>query len=781
MKKRLATLSLALCCAGLFVPDPVDAQAPPHAQGRPEGALTGAHIYLSAGHGWHPTPRSWSLQRGNNHGVVEDLSNAETVNQYLVPLLENAGAQVHTTRERCFNEQMVIVEAEETDLGPLWEREEAHGAREGAHFVAPAGVPGGYATFTPTIPADGRYAVYAWYRPPVDLPPAQRALFTINHSGGTTTVEQDLAHDGYTWRYIGTYWFEEGTDAESASVTISGTPLDRGRYLVADAIRFGGGMGDFPHPDTGETSGRPRWEESGLTYAQFMGLDPERDTRRFNQVWAMPLLAEWLAEPRQKGRSIYVSWHTNGSMDGQKSGISTYIYSRHAWGPPREFEGHPGGDRLAYYLHNTVRDHVRAAWDPDWNDVGIITRWLGETNPLINAKMPAVLLENGYHDNSHDASYILDPQFRALSARAAYHGILEYFANEVDGFDNATRLPEPPTHLRIRSVDNNEVEIAWEPGPARDADSTLGDPATSYRLYRSPNGKGFDDGTPAEGTRVVLPDLQPGTVTFFRVTGVNDGGESLPTETLAVSLAVDDAQPRVLLVNAFDRLDRALNLRDSETMPRTTFERGMLDRMNSFDYVIQNGGALHAAGFAFDSASNEAIRDELIDLADYRTVIWAAGRELEPPSERERATLRTHVANGGSLVVSGEEIAQALQESDPGFLRDLFGATVSQTGPATTQTVTLASRFAERIDIEQPIAFGDDRAVYLVSQASVLLPDGGEPLAHFVGTDHTGVRHAAIGKSHGDGRAILTSVPLETLPDDARSHVVAGMLEWLRR
>ena len=45
-------------------------------------------------------------------------------------------------------------------------------------------------------------------------------------------------------------------------------------------------------------------------------------------------------------------------------------------------------------------------------DVGIITRWLGETNPDSNFKMPAVLLENGYHDNPHDAAYILEPEFQ---------------------------------------------------------------------------------------------------------------------------------------------------------------------------------------------------------------------------------------------------------------------------------------------------------------------------------------------------------------------------------
>ncbi|HEY0882388.1 MAG TPA: N-acetylmuramoyl-L-alanine amidase, partial [Archangium sp.] len=65
----------------------------PAATVRGEGSLANKVIYLSPGHGftWEPGANNWRTQRGNNNNIVEDLVSIETLSQYLMPMLLNAG------------------------------------------------------------------------------------------------------------------------------------------------------------------------------------------------------------------------------------------------------------------------------------------------------------------------------------------------------------------------------------------------------------------------------------------------------------------------------------------------------------------------------------------------------------------------------------------------------------------------------------------------------------------------------------------------------------------
>ena len=75
------------------------------------GALSGKTVYLSPGHGFYrssPLGR-WATQRGNTNDIVEDLVSAETLSQYLLPMLTGAGARVVPVRETDINPRMVIV------------------------------------------------------------------------------------------------------------------------------------------------------------------------------------------------------------------------------------------------------------------------------------------------------------------------------------------------------------------------------------------------------------------------------------------------------------------------------------------------------------------------------------------------------------------------------------------------------------------------------------------------------------------------------------------------
>ena len=49
---------------------------------------------------------------------------------------------------------------------------------------------------------------------------------------------------GMTWRYLGEYYFETCTGGH---VTLVNKSSDTGQAVIADAVRFGGGMGSIDH------------------------------------------------------------------------------------------------------------------------------------------------------------------------------------------------------------------------------------------------------------------------------------------------------------------------------------------------------------------------------------------------------------------------------------------------------------------------------------------------------------------------------------------------------
>jgi len=747
------------------------------------GALSGASVFVSPGHGWYHTSRGWVTQRGNSHGVVEDHSNAEAVIQYLLPYLENAGARVYMARERDMQTNMVIVEpggAGYSERGD-WQEIDVDGAYRGTMRYTRAinGEATARAVYTPDIPEDDYYAVYYWYRPHPRRTTADDARIVINHTGGSTVWQQDLNRDGYTWKYMGTYWFEAGSNDLRGSVVVPNQSQNAGDAIIAGAVRFGGGVGDlfvgrselFPNleEEAPPPSGKPRWEESGHTYALFMGFDPSLTTVRFNQVWAMPLWAQWEAEAWEKDISVYLSWHTNASIDGQIRGLSTYIYGEYAWGPHEDFSGFPGGVELANAVHDRLITVMREDWDPEWEDVGKVTRWLGEVNPIPNGKMPALLLENGFHDNPHDAAAILDPQFRDAGAKAVMQGLIDYYVDSVDGFDNRTYPPETPINPRITTNLRGEVTIAWD-APPFDADgtTTLGHRATGYRVYRSLNGRGFDNGFDVRETSFRARTIVPGEVAYYRVTATNSGGESKPTETLAVRLTVRD-RPEILVVNGFDRLDRGLNI-----VLENGVERGILSRMNTFDYIIQHGTALDAWNEDFDSASSSAVAAGRVPLEDYKLVVWMFGRQSTADGTfdaRKQDMIRIFIDGGGKVIVTGTDVATDLSTTTGGtqFLADVFGAHhAGRTGGNALLHPVADTPFAQM----EPFGYDDGTGeVYLVADADTFEAVGGAtPLL---------TQNGAIVAIAGEN-TILMSIPFEAINGtDAREGLMKAAINHL--
>jgi len=515
-------------------------QPPAPGQAQAQGSLAGKTVWLSAGHGWYWSEllKRWNSQRPNTFGIVEDFANAEAVNYYLARYLWNAGADVWLVRERAMNEQEVIVDDDDgapayAETG-VWYTSVISGYEDGSYRHSPtADVGTATATWTPNLPKAGRYAVWAWYLHGTNRP--ADVGYQIHHAGGMTEVHISQQVHGQTWRYLGEYYFEAGS---AGYVTLSNLSGDLGQAVIADAVRFGGGMGSIVAP--GGTSGQPRWEEAAKSWIQYQGAPSW--IYDDNDSAARPLYAEWETAkgyPGEAGQAVYVSWHTNA---GGGTGTNTYIH---------DTKTPTGSVELQDWVHAELVGDIRAAWDPTWIDRGQKSADFAELRGL--SALPGVLLEVAFHDTEDpgDADDLSEPLFRQIAARAAYQGIVKYFADRDS--TPVHLLPEPPARLAARNTGSGQVTLSWTPPPC--CDGVVGDAATAYRVYRSSDGRGFDNGTQTTNTSLTLTGLSPGTLAFYRVTALNEGGESFPTPVVAVRTPAEGGTPDLLIVDGFDRLD----------------------------------------------------------------------------------------------------------------------------------------------------------------------------------------------------------------------------------
>jgi len=581
-----------------------------------DGALSGRTIFLSPGHGYYwNSSIGWTTQRGLVNDLIEDIHNNEIVMAYLAPMLEHAGARVISCRERSRNELEIV--ADDGDGEPFY-TESGSGWREGAE----TGFKGGYrvheagpdisaeATWHLPVLEPGSHPVYVAYRAGTNR--AVDAAYTVHHAGGATTVHVDQTLDDRRWVYIGEYWFEPDG---SASISLSAASSESG-YVVADTVRLGGGMGTLERG--GGPSGKAKWKEAARYWIQYSGAPASvydaRNEDNGDDVVARPLYADW------RGGDLFFSHHTNA---GGGTGTSTFIH---------DTSPSPGSAELQAAVHDKVIRDLRALWRSDWYDRGKKSANFGEVREVNG--MPAMLIESAFHDLPEDAAFIHNPRWRRDLSRAIAKGIQDYLA------PGTPYPPLPPTHLRVTDIGGGSALLAWK--EALDPLEPSAAP-TGYRVYISTHGRAFDNGDILTSSpSVTIDDLEPGTVYYFRVTAVNQGGESLPGPVVSVRPRPDIEGPRILLVDGFDRLDRYVREYD-----------------NTFDFAKEHATALAEAGAYFDMTSNEAISDGLVDLSRYVAIDWFLGEESTADSTLdadERSAVRAYLDGGGALLISGAEI-----------------------------------------------------------------------------------------------------------------------------
>ncbi len=779
------------------------------ATGQPVGALSGRIVFTSAGHGWAAGSSSWALGRGLLLEMNEDYGNLDQMTMFALYCF-NAGATVVPFRPIGFQTNEVVLDNDSAGVtfSGVWANSSStifFGSAGDVpyRFASIAASETATATYSPNIPMAGFYPVYTWVQHGSNR---TSQLYRIRHTGGESLVRVPHYMVGNGWVYLGTYYFNTGVNATRGAVVISNlqsTP-SVGSVVIADAIRFGNGMGDV---DRGfGVSTYPREEESSRYWVQratgqgqSSSLYDGSGTDAEDTVGAPPRMAREMnrEDAGNLFKRVYIGFHSNAG--GGRGAIGLYNNETLFAGTSTSNQF-----RLAQLIGLEVNNDLVGIGSPPlelaWYNRGTSVTYarsdyaFGEIRgDTLNYEMDATIIEVAFHDSDSDAKLLRDPKVRNWVARASYQAVVRYM-NQFDGLA-LNFMPEPPGNVRAVANGSNIV-VSWA-APVTQGGSGS---ATGYVVYRSTDGYGFGEpvGVSGAGTlSLLVTNLATDTDLFFRVAATNAGGESLPSETVACRRATDPATKRVLLVNAFDRFERSLNLRQTPSgsykTPGHDGNAGTMDRViargnNAFDYVVAHARAVSAAGFSFDSCQNEAVANGIVNLTNYPVVVWACGQEStadESFSSSEQTRVSAYLNAGGNLFVSGSEIAWDLDRSsgptaeDRAFLNNIIHARL---GSDDSLSYTVSPASGSMLS-GMPSAVFDDgtKGIYAVGYPDVLLANGNGTQAalSYVG-GQGGAAALQYDGSAGGGRVVYLGFPFETISSaTVRAQYMAAALVFL--
>jgi len=757
---------------------------------QPVGALTGKVVFAMAGHGWtyDADKMYYYTQRGLSNGMVEDLGNADQMHIF-AHMAFNAGATVvpfrpvdHQPEERVIDNTMPQVElfgewkegASDRYFGPAQAKVKYVTAKANLQETA-------IARFRPYIPKAGYYPVYVWARDGADR---SNQLYRIAYGGGIAEVRVNWRRVGKTWTWLGTYYFEPGLSGyvETSNQVIDPYEAYNGHVVIADAVRFGNGHGDVPRP--AGVSGYSR-EDEGDSYWIEQALGNNADRRIFdagsdgNSTVSSPPKAAAHTNRESEGSfldRVLISFHSNASTGKARGAIA--LYNAKAEQRPTYQEG------LAEIIGQEINRQLGKEPPPpgiEWPDRERNTYSginFGELRrDYLQNEMCATIVETAFHDNAVDAAFMLDPVSRMRMAQATFRGLLLWYS-EVVNPNSVQMLPPPrPSAVAATRTKNAKISVAWKLGPTGEFD---GGPAANIRVYRSPNGYGFDGGIPvsADAKAFEVEPLTTTGTTFIRVTASNAAGESLPSTTIAIGLAESSKKiPGTLLISANNILDSSTNIPYFlGGQPGGPYrETAYTERVRPIYNIMEPAGRAEALALGllntpFEGADSAAIESGLVDPTNYKRVFICAGTQNPKTpllSDKLLGQLRSALNKNSKVYVSGSGIAENLKShkgTSKSFLSEVLGVTEATSAQSGQFVVSTDSRFystTASLELSQYSTFW--RSQELIKPASYKFRSG-RSLALMEHQESPGTAAALLTRPfYSEGEVILMGFPLSLI------------------
>lgn len=692
--------------------------------------LSDRHIALWGGHGWYfeGDDSVWKWQRPALFTTREDLNTQEFTVRYVTRMLENAGAVVTLPRERDPQHREFIIDNDKSTLGCAMEmvgnwKQMPNGFfpfdtlvnqnpfTEGTSLLA--GLEGDLhpqIIYRPNLREKEHYGVYvSWQAFPTNI---TNARYTVYHAGGMAEFQVNQQIGGGMWVWLGSF----DLDPDSRIVLSAPYGTKEGT-LSADAVKIGGGMGNILRAD--QTGGYSRYSEAARYWMQYSGVPDSiyaQDTkskdnkakRALDYSDSFKATGDWgtyLRKHKNLPVDVAVGIHTDAGISDTIVGTMAIHYTNKTTAKYSNGKSKMAGRDLADLIQTQIVEDIRAKYLPGWTRRSLYDKSYAE---ISRPDYPAMLIEMFSHQNANDMAIAMDPRFRFDISRAIYKGILRFVSDRYGRQYVVQPLPPQSVASYLHGLDS--VTLSWE---------ATADPLERsavpkyYKVYHRGGIDGsFDEGSIVQTNRIVLPLQADGQVHSYRVTALNDGGESFPSETVSVG------RPRVpkgraLIVNLFDRLsppalkkdeqgkilgfdldedpgvpyiqDRAIIGRQFNFSPDSAFvdndnpgwgasgselyPRGIVG--NDFDLARFHGQALLENGYAFASCSRRAF-ETTAPVAAYDLINLLCGAQRGYPDNfkifdaRIVSKLEPLFQSNSKIIISGSYIG-----SDPSASTDI--------------------------------------------------------------------------------------------------------------
>lgn len=693
-----------------------------------EKGLEGNHIALWQSHGryYRTEKNDWYWQRPRLFCTTEDLFSQTFVVPFIIPMLQNAGAVVFTPRERDYQIHEVIVDNDHPHRNGTyiesfrrkqknikWNTTERPGFAQIKDIYEACDSPftdgtaryvptvtsakdEGLAQWVPNIPKEGKYAVYVTYQSYENS--TDEATYTVHHKGGVTQFKVNQQIGGGTWVYLGTFEFDQG-EHDYGMVALSSHSHHKG-IITADAVRFGGGMGNIVPEGRNYSvrpSGLPRWAEAAKYSVQWYGFPYKIHTEPFaDNDYNNDINARSAAINHLSGGSIYnpqredglgvpldisVAFHTDAGVrtdDTFVGSLGVYMTDYNEGKTGAGMDRYVSRDLISMFLTNFTTDLKKYNWQVRqlWN------RNYGEARAPMP---PACILEMLSHQNFADMRLAYDPHFKFDLSRSVYKTIVKYIATLYKRDYVIQPLPVEDFAITL-DEQRNTATLSWSP-----VDDPLEPTAKAkeYIIYTRRGHQGFDNGILVKGTSHTI-ELNPDEVYSFKVTALNDGGESFPSEVLSCGISSQN-RGTVLIVNAFTRLEGpqvvntattcGFDLNADPGVPygaytgfcgyQRSFERskagseasdglgmsgdeleGKIMMGNTFDYPVIHGRAIMLSGnHSFTSCSEKALKKGEVTLSSYPIINLIYGTQRQFDS-RMNSLIEQFYNQGGKVLMS---------------------------------------------------------------------------------------------------------------------------------
>ena len=581
-------------------------------------ALQGRHLAVWNSHGryYNQIEGAWIWQRARLMGIVEDMHTTDYVLSYLLPMLENAGANVFVPRERDLNTNEYIIDNDShngtySELG-TWK----DGAKKGfAHtqevyegFINPF-EQGSYrwcksttgnttASITWQIPIaqSGTHAVYVSYSQVKNG--ASDARYKVYHAGGVSEYSVNQTMGGGTWIYLGTFDFEVGGDNR---VVLCNQSSKAGEFITADAVKVGGGMGHIArHPiltprkatkealknqkkeaakkkknkkkkepkadvDSATISGMPRYAEAARYWMQWAGVpdtiyadtggdNDYGDDTRGRAYWVNYLCGGSSVLPKEKGLNIPIDLAFAFHSDAGNVPGDSIVGTMGIY-----FTGKTRRTKAQRFANGMSRIESERLNDCIYNMIQSDISQALHNNWTMRKCLNRRYAEARLHDvpcmllESMSHQNFTDMRW-GLDPRFKFAMSRAIYKGMLKYLSNRNKAPYIVQPLPVENM-----AMQWQGDNQvyiswHAVADTLEATATPthYKVYTRRGDYGWDNGKIVNKTHCTV-DIEHDIAYSFYVTALNDGGESFPSEIVSAYRS-STSRETVMIVNAFDRI-----------------------------------------------------------------------------------------------------------------------------------------------------------------------------------------------------------------------------------